>query len=127
MGAIIIIIIIAFLLFGYFNGKEKLKERTLNEGGMKEKYSLLYHHFIEDYNLIVLTETKMIFIKSMDDEWIKWSIKQHYSNYATIDWETNTDGFYKNHLQWQFKDYSDQERVLIEIHQAMLQNLKDYN
>ena len=110
---IIIILVVAIILGKFFYDKNQLTNKTIKEGGMKNKYHVLIDCLMEgEPRGKILNETKdsITFGISNIGGATLFKLTQGFGK-VIVQWEVNTPVYGKHNMKWEFLEYDDQENI----------------
>tara|TARA_B100000900_G_scaffold404127_1_gene412070 strand:+ start:881 stop:1279 length:399 start_codon:yes stop_codon:yes gene_type:complete len=121
---VFIIAIILYVMFRFFRDVEKQKRKIEIEGGMRVKYSTLVNYFLTGHqNCKVHQETAdSILVGAISyGSQTSFELVQTFGS-ITIVWRSETPMFGNHKLEWQFPEYTNQEKIINQINSE----LEDY-
>ena len=122
---VFIIAIILYVMFRFFRDIEKQKRKIETEGGMRVKYNTLVNYFLTGHqNCKVHQETAdSILIGAISyGGQTSFELVQTFGS-ITIVWRSESPLFGKHKLEWQFPEYTNQEKIINQINSE----LEDYH
>ena len=121
---IFIIAIILYIMFRFFRDLEKQKRKIAIEGGMRIKYSTLVNYMLSGHqNCKVHQESAdsiLVGAVSYGGQ-TSFELIQTFGS-ITITWRSESPLFGKHKLEWQFPEYTNQEKIINQINSE----LEDY-
>lgn len=118
---IIVVGIIVYILFLFFRDREKQKRKIALEGGMRNKYNVLVDYMLSGHqNCKIHQETAdsiLVGAVSYGGQ-TSFELVQTFGS-VTIAWKAESPLFGKHKLEWQFPEYTNQEKIIRQINEEL--------